>query len=60
MSDAELSKLLFECREQVEMWAEVVAARLGREDDYVRGLVARIDAYRSGRGWSPHGFGEVR
>jgi glutamine synthetase len=56
-TDAELSRLLFEARESVEMWADVVEARTGKADNYTRGLVARIDAYRAERGWSPHGFG---
>lgn len=58
---ARLSKLLFEAREQIEMWADAVGGRTGRSTDYLRGLVARIDAYRAERGWSPNGFGgEVR
>jgi hypothetical protein len=48
---------MFEAREQVEMWADVVEARSGRPAEYPRRLVAAIDAYRAERGWSPHGFG---
>lgn len=54
---ARLSRLLFEARESLEMWADVVEARTSRADEYTRGLVARIDGYRAGRGWSPHGLG---
>lgn len=56
-TSADLSRLLFEARESVEMWADVVEARMGVPDSYTRGLVERLDAYRAERGWSPHGFG---
>lgn len=56
--DAELSRLLFEAREEIEMWADVVEARGGwRAALYPREVVRRIDNYRVGRGWSRHGFG---
>lgn len=54
---AELSRLLFEAREHVEMYADVVEARTGRRADHTRALVAEIDQYRAERGWSPDGFG---
>lgn len=56
----QLSRLLFEAREQIEMWADVVERQTGRSADYPRRLVAEIDAYRAERGWSPHGFGDER
>ena len=57
---AELSKLLFEVREQIDMWADVVAARTGARPVYIDDLRDRIDAYRAARGWSPNGFGGER
>lgn len=54
---ARLSKLLFDARESVEMFADVVEARTGRRDEFNRRLVVDIDAYRAERGWSPNGFG---
>lgn len=57
MSDAErLSKLLWDARESLEMFADVLDSRVGRSDD-IRKQVRDIDAYRSEQGWSPHGFG---
>jgi hypothetical protein len=53
----ELSKLLFEARESLSMWADVVESRAGKPDDSTRGLIARIDHYRAERGWDPDGFG---
>ena len=54
---ARLSKMLFDAREQIEMWSDVVERRSGQESKHTRRLVAEIDAYRAERGWSPHGFG---
>jgi hypothetical protein len=56
---ARLSRLLFEAREQIDMWGDVVEARSGqhsarRYPDQVRD---EIDAYRAEQGWSPNGFG---
>jgi hypothetical protein len=57
MGDAELSKLLFEARELIEMFADVVESRTGAVDASMRVVVCRIDEYRAGRGWNPDGFG---
>jgi hypothetical protein len=57
MTDALLSRLLFEARERSEMLADIVEIRTGRPDATGRRLVEEIDAYRARRGWSPHGFG---
>jgi hypothetical protein len=54
---AQLSKLLFEARELVDMLGDMVAARTGGADDWSRRVRDEIDAYRAERGWSPHGFG---
>jgi hypothetical protein len=51
-----LSQLLWAARETIEMWADTVEARTGKPDNFNRGLVSRIDAYRAERGWSPDGF----
>jgi hypothetical protein len=55
--DAMMSRMLFEAREHLEMWFDVVKARTGREDTHLKGLIDRIDTYRREQGWSPHGFG---
>lgn len=52
-----LSRLLFESREQIEMWSDVVERQGGKPSSYTRELVRRIDAYRADRGWNPNGFG---
>lgn len=54
---ARLSRMLWESREAAEMYADVVRARMGSDPAHLRGLVARIDAYRAERGWDPDGFG---
>lgn len=56
-NSAELSKLLFEARELVEMFADVTERRTGREDGWSRRVVIEIDSYRAGRGWASDGFG---
>jgi hypothetical protein len=57
MGEAELSKLLFLAREELEMWADVVESETGKPADSTRRVIEGIDAYRQERGWSPHGFG---
>lgn len=57
-SNARLSKLLFESRELIEMFTDVVEARAGKPDTWGRRVVREIDQYRAEQGWSPHGFGE--
>lgn len=52
----ELSKLLFEARESLDMWADVVRAQY-KDDPYLRDLIARIDAYRAAQGWRSNGYG---
>lgn len=56
-TNAELSKLLWEARERVEMFSDVVERQSGRPDRSGRSVVARLDAYRVERGWNPNGFG---
>lgn len=57
MGDAELSKLLFEARELIEMLADIQKARTGESAAWPLRVVSQIDAYRAERGWNPHGFG---
>lgn len=57
MTNSELSKLLFEAREQIDMWGDVVFARTGQCPEHINSIRDRIDTYRAERGWSPHGFG---
>lgn len=54
---ARLSRLLFDARELVEMYGDVVEARTGRPDQYSRRVRDEIDTYRAEHGWSPDGFG---
>ncbi len=60
LSDVEaqrLSKMLFEAREEIEMWAEVVEIRTGRRAASTCRVLERIDGFRQEQGWSRHGFG---
>jgi hypothetical protein len=52
-----LSRMLFEAREHLSMWSDVVEIRSGTKDVSLTRLIAEIDAYRAERGWSPNGFG---
>lgn len=53
----QLSALLYQARESLEMWADVVESRAGQPDSYTRGLVRQIDEYRAERGWPANGWG---
>jgi hypothetical protein len=58
--DARLSRLLWDAREWIEMYADHFARHHGRSvgiDSPLRRTVAEIDAYRAEQGWSPDGFG---
>jgi len=52
-----LSKLLFESRELIEMFSDIVEARTAKTDDWSRRVVREIDAYRDKQGWPQYGFG---
>jgi hypothetical protein len=54
---ARLSRILFQARENLEMWADVVRSRAGRGDSSLAALIGEIDDYRSERGWNVDGFG---
>jgi hypothetical protein len=53
----QLSALLFRCREELDMLADIVENRTRKPARQTRGLVARIDQLRELQGWNPHGFG---
>jgi hypothetical protein len=55
--DHELDALLWDAREQIAMWGDVVAHRFGRRDPSVDRVRDRIDDFRARRGWSPDGPG---
>lgn len=56
-SASALSRILWNAREQIAEWIDVVEARMSRPHAHGRVVLAQIDAYRAERGWSPHGFG---
>lgn len=57
MTPAEVSKLLFEARELIDMYGDVVARATGCRAAHVDDVRDRLDAYRAARGWSRNGFG---
>jgi hypothetical protein len=58
MNEAQrLSRLLFQARESIDMFGDIVEARTGKVDNYTRHLRDEIDLYREEQGWSPNGFG---
>jgi 2-phospho-L-lactate transferase/gluconeogenesis factor (CofD/UPF0052 family) len=56
-SKASLSKLLWDSRELVSMFGDVVDSRIPGDSTWAKRLVKEIDAFRSAQGWSPDGFG---
>lgn len=52
-----LSKLLFDARESIEMFVDILERRTKAVALYERGIIKQIDEYRKTKGWSPHGFG---
>lgn len=52
-----LSKLLWDAREGLEMYADGLDAKFPGAGRWPRKTVADIDDYRAERGWSPDGFG---
>lgn len=55
--DARLSKLLFEARELIDMYADMVRAQTASGYGWPERVRDEIDAYRAEHGWSPNGFG---
>ncbi len=54
---AQLSRLLYEAREEIDMWRVVVENRTGERAGRCRDLIERIDRYRREQGWNPDGYG---
>lgn len=54
---ARLSRLMFEARELIDMFGDVVERQSGRTDNWSRRVRDELDAYRADRGWNPNGFG---
>lgn len=52
-----LSRMLWDSRELISMFRDVVEKRSGQQDGWSRRVIGEIDAYRAERGWSPDGFG---
>jgi GntR family transcriptional regulator len=52
-----VSRLLFEARELVEMFADVIKGGTGKDDVWCRRIVTEIDLFRARQGWSPDGYG---
>lgn len=58
MNDAaRLSRLLFEARELIDMYHEVIKGQTGIDDAWTARIGGEIDEYRRERGWSLNGFG---
>ncbi len=50
--------MLFEARELISMFTDIVERRSGLTDQWSRRVRQEIDDYRAERGWHPDGFGE--
>lgn len=58
MTEAEdHSKLLWDARESLNMFADMVEGSTGRIADRERDLIRQIDEFRTANGWNPNGFG---
>jgi hypothetical protein len=55
-TDRRLSKLLFEARELLSMYADHLDAN-HVPSTWPREVISGLDEYRVSRGWDPHGFG---
>lgn len=53
----QLSRLLFESRELIDMFGDVVEKQSGKTDTWSRRVRDEIDTFRESRGWSAHGYG---
>jgi hypothetical protein len=49
--------MLFEARELIDMFNDIVENRSGKVDDWSRRVRDEIDAFRAVQGWSAGGFG---
>jgi len=53
----QLSKLLFEARELIDMLGDIVEGRTGQTDTWSHRVRDEIDEFRQSQGWAPDGFG---
>ncbi len=56
-SAAHVSKFLFEAREEIEMWADVVESQTGKPARHTRQILATLDNFRVDQGWNKDSFG---
>jgi hypothetical protein len=56
MQRGELSRLLFEARDIIDMFGDMVERQSGQSDPWSRRVRDEIDTYRAEQGWSPDGF----
>lgn len=57
VAQQQLSKMLFEARELIDMFGDAVEARAGKADTWARRVRDEIDAFRRSFGWNDDGFG---
>lgn len=53
----ELSRLLWDARELIDMFGDITAAKIGERDPGVDDTRDKIDAFRARYGWDAGGFG---
>lgn len=56
----QLSRMLFDCRELIDMLVGLIRARSTSHADWPFRVIKEIDDFRAAQGWSPHGFGGER
>jgi hypothetical protein len=56
MQRGELSRLLFEARDIIDMFGDMVERQSGQSDPWSRRVRDEIDAYRAEQGWPSDGF----
>lgn len=57
ITPAQLSRTLFQVREQLSMWADIVEGRAGMRDPQLSRVIGDVDKIRRDQGWSENGFG---
>jgi hypothetical protein len=55
--DKQLSRLMFEARELISMFNDIVENQAGKADAWTRRVRDEIDEFRREHGWSANGFG---
>ncbi len=53
----QLSRMLFDARELIEMFGEAMSSRGITYSEWLDRVVKEIDDFRAAQGWSPNGFG---